>query len=169
MDVLQNSNVKCKGTGAAPSSRGHDPTAVVSSPKTLTSEQFKQRMAWDRHARALTVFLEAPSAASEARVRGTGNRWIAAYLGEGPDAERAHRLLDERLFNVRLPVLAKHLHGLGVRPVAECLLEIAGNDHGDRVTLLAVLERYANLDPATVRGVGGDDFPPVPLHAVPSP
>ena len=135
----------------------------------ITPEQRRQQAVWHRHARALTAFLENPSTEREARVRDTGNRWIAAFLGKGPDAEHAHRFLDERLFNVRLPVLAEHLHGLGLRPVAECLLEIAGNDDGARVMLLAVLERYAKLDPATVRAVGGDVFPPTPLHAVPTP
>ena len=169
MQVLPDSHGNYKSGGTAPPSRRHDPAAVVSFPTTLTLEQLRQQTVWRRHVRALTAFLETPSAASEARVRGTGNRWIAAFLGEGPDAERAHRFLDERLFNVRLPVLAKHLHDLGPRPVAECLLEIAGNDDGARVTLLAVLERYAKLDPVTVRAVGGDVFPPVPLHAVLTP
>ena len=125
----------------------------------LTPEPRRQQAVWRRHARALTEFLETPSAASEARVRGTGDKWIASFLGEGQDAEQAHRFLDDRLFNVRLPILAQHLHDLGPRPVAECLLEIAGNDDGARVTLLAALERYAKLDPATVQAVGGDVFP----------
>ncbi len=139
-------------------------TPPTSAADHITPEQRRQQVAWRRHARALTAFLETPSPTSEAHARRTGTRWIKAYLGEGQDAEQASRLLDERLFNVRLPVLAKHLHGLGARPMAECLLEIAGNDDGARVTLLAVLERYAKLDPATVRGVGGDVFPPAPLH-----
>ncbi len=160
MSVLQNSNVKSKGNGAAPSSRRHDQADVVSFPASLTPEQRRQQAAWLHHARALTAFLETPSPTSESRVRDTGNRWIKAFLGEGPDAEQAHRFLDDRLFNVRLPVLVQHLHGLGPRPVAECLLEIAGNDDGARVTLLAALERYAKLDPATVQAVGGDVFPP---------
>ncbi len=143
--------------------------APPTSPEALTPEQRRQQFVWRRHVRALTAFLETPSATSEARVRGTGNRWIASFLGEGSDAEQAHRFLDERLFNVRRPILAQHLHDLGPRPVAECLLEIAGNDDGARITLLAALERYARLDPATVRRVGGDVFPPAPLHAVPAP
>ncbi len=166
MEVLRNSLGEHKGDGAAAPSRRHDQAAVVSFPTSLTPEQRRQQAAWRRHARALTAFLETPSATSEARVRGTGNRWIAAYLGEGPDAEQARRLLEERLFNVRLPVLAKHLHGLGPRPVAECLLEISGNDDGARVTLLAVLDRYAKLTAAMVAAAGADVFPPVPLHEV---
>ncbi len=100
-------------------------------------------------------------------MRRTGTKWIKAYLGEGQAAERAHRLLEERLFNVRLPVLAKHLHGLGVRPLAECLLEIAGNDDRAHITLLTALERYSKLTPAVVAAAGSDVFPPVPLHEVP--
>ena len=169
MDVLPDSHVESKGGSAAPPSRHHDQADVVSFPASLTPEQRQQQAVWRRHAQALTTFLKTPSSTSEARVRGTGNRWIKAFLGEGPDAEQAHRFLDDRLFNVRLPVLAQHLHDLGPRPVAECLLEIAGNDDGARVTLLAVLERYAKLDPATVQAVGGDIFPPVPIHAVPAP
>ncbi len=167
MSVLQTFDVKIKGAVTAPPSRHHDQADVVSFPTALTPKQRQQQAAWRRHARALTAFLETPSSTSEARVRGTGDKWIASFLGEGQDAEQAHRFLDDRLFNVRLPVLVQHLHDLGPRPVAECLLEIAGNDDGARITLLAALERYAKLDPATVRGVGGDVFPPVPLHEVP--
>ena len=166
MSVLQTFDVKSKGAGAAPPSKHHDPATVVPLPTALTREQRRQQIMWRRHAAALSTFLEGPTRDNEIRARDTGDRWIAAFLGQGQDAERAHRSLDDRLFNVRLPVLAKHLHGLGPRPVAECLLEIAGNDVGARVTLLAALERYAKLDPATVRRVGGDVFPPAPLHEV---
>ncbi len=166
MDVLHNFAVENKGNGAALSSRRHDQTDVVSSPKALTPEQRHQQVVWRRHVRALTTFLETPSPTSEDRARSTGTRWISAYLGEGQDAEQARRLLEERLFNVRLPVLAKHLHGLGVRPLAECLLEVAGNDDGARVTLLAALERYSKLTAAMVAAAGADVFPPVPLHEV---
>ena len=169
MEVLQNSCGKSKNNGAAPPSRHRDPADVVSFPTALTPEQRRQQAVWRHHARALTAFLEAPSVASEALVRRTGTKWIKAYLGEGQDAERAHRLLEERLFNVRLPVLAKHLHGLGVRPLAECLLEIAGNDDGAHITLLVALERYSKLTPAMVAAAGADVFPPVPLHTAPAP
>ncbi len=169
MDVLPDSHVEIKGGDAAPPSKRHDQADVISFPTVLTPKQRQQQAAWRRHAQALTAFLETPSAASEAHVRGTGTRWIKAYLGEGHEAERAHRFLDTRLFNVRLPVLVQHLHDLGPRPVAECLLEIAGNDDGARVTLLAALERYSKLTPAMVAAAGADVFPPVPRHAAPAP
>ena len=141
-------------------------TSLTRAVDHITLEQRRQQAIWRRHAQALTTFLETPSATSEARVRGTGDKWIASFLGEGQDAEQARRLLEERLFNVRLPVLAKHLHGLGVRPLAECLLEVAGNDDGGHITLLVALERYSKLTPAMVAAAGADVFPPVPLHAV---
>ncbi len=166
MNVLPDSHVESKGDGAAPPSRHRDQADVVSFPTALTPEQRRQQAVWNRHAQALTAFLETPSVASEALVRRTGTKWIKAYLGEGLDAERAHRSLDDRLFNVRLPILAQHLHDLGPRPVAECLLEIAGNDDRAHITLLTALERYSKLTPAMVAAAGADVFPPVPLQEV---
>ena len=157
-------NLEPPRSGAAPPSKRHDPAAVVSFPTTLTPEQRWQQAVWRRHARALTAFLEAPSAASEARVRGTGNRWIAAFLGEGVDAEQAHRSMDERLLKVRYQMLVTGLHALGPRPTGELLLEVIGGDERLRDDVFALLERYTRLTPEEVRAVGGDVFPPAPLH-----
>ncbi len=159
MSILQNSNVKSKGNGAAPSSRRHDPATVVSSPTTLTPEQRRQQTVWRRHVRALTAFLETPSPTSEARVRGTGDRWIAAFLGEGKDAEQAHRFLDRRLLKVRYQILVNNLHALGPRPTGELLLEVIGDDDRLRDDVFALLERYTRLTPAEVQAVGADVFP----------
>ncbi len=167
MDVLPDSHVESKGNGAAPPSRRRNLAPVVPLPTALTPEQRRQQIMWRRHAAALLTFLEEPTRDNETRARDTGTRWIKAYLGEGQDGEQARRILEERLFNVRLPVLAKHLHGLGVRPLAECLLEIAGNDDRAHITLLTALERYPKLTPAMVAAAGADVFPPVPLHEVP--
>jgi len=53
------------------------------------------------------------------------------------------------------------VHRLGPRAVAELLLELKnGADLDDR------LARYAELDPATVRALGADRFPPHPLSVV---
>ena len=160
MDVLQTFDVKSKGAGATPPSRRHDQAAVVSFPTSLTPEQRRQQAAWRRHAQALTAFLETPSAASEAHVRGTGTRWIKAYLGEGPDAEQAHRFLDRRLRDVRYRLLVGRLHALGERPTAELLLEVIGGDERLRDDVFALLERYTRLTPEEVRAVGADIFPP---------
>lgn len=53
------------------------------------------------------------------------------------------------------------LHRLGPRAVAEFLREIGAR--GMRWALIEqLLARYARLDPAVVRAVGGDRFPPPP-------
>jgi hypothetical protein len=61
--------------------------------------------------------------------------------------------------------LAERVHRLGARVVFELLDEIArhhdlGDDVDDR------LARFAALDPAMLRAVGGARFAPVPLRAV---
>ena len=169
MNVLQNPRSDSKGNGTAPPSRRHDPAAVVSFPTALTSEQRRQQAAWHRHVQALMAFLKTPSAEREARVRGTGNLWIASFLGEGQDAEQAHRFLDKRLVDVRYHMLVTRLHALGPRPCGELLLEVIGSDERLRDDVFALLERYTRLTPAEVQAVGADVFPPAPLHAVPAP
>ncbi len=169
MQVLPDSHGNYKSGGTAPPSRRHDPAAVVSFPTTLTLEQLRQQTVWRRHVRALTAFLEAPSPTSEALVRSTGTRWISAFLGEGPDAEQAHRILDRRLLDVRYHMLVTRLHTLGPRPCGELLLEVIGGNERLRDDVFALLERYTKLTPEEVRAVGADVFPPVPLHAVPAP
>ena len=55
----------------------------------------------------------------------------------------------------------EHLHNLGPRPVLEALVEVeAGAD------LDSVLADFAQLDPETVRQLGGDRFWPTPLREV---
>ncbi len=62
---------------------------------------------------------------------------------------------------------AEHLHGLGVRAVAEFLLEI-GSITGTQTAILALLVGYRNrLNPAMLRAVGGDRFPHRRLRPVP--
>ena len=59
--------------------------------------------------------------------------------------------------------MAQHLHGLGPRAVYEFIAELA-RAHGDDV--VRRLEGYHKLDPAVLRALGGDRFPPVPIHLV---
>jgi hypothetical protein len=54
---------------------------------------------------------------------------------------------------------AEQLHALGPRPVLEAMREISGGAELD-----TVLHRYAAIDPVLVRKLGGDRFPPSPLH-----
>ena len=165
MNVLPDSYVESK----APPFRRRDPATVVPLLTALTPEQRRQQGMWHQHAAALLTFLEGPTRDKEIRARDTGNRWIASFLGEGQDAEQAHRFLDERLLDVRYHMLINRLHGLGARPCGELLLEVIGDDDQLRDDVFALLERYTRLTPAEVQAVGADVFPPVPLHAVPAP
>ena len=56
--------------------------------------------------------------------------------------------------------------GCGPRPVAELLIEML-EDVGASPEALDRLERWAKIDPKTVRQVGGRDFPRPPLRVVP--
>jgi hypothetical protein len=51
-----------------------------------------------------------------------------------------------------------HLHSLGVRPLAEFLVELADQTDGKSV-ILDLLAEYERLEPDAVRLVGGDRFP----------
>ena len=57
---------------------------------------------------------------------------------------------------------ASHLHSLGPRPLLEALRQVA-----DGGSIDVVLSEYQRLDPATVRAIGADDFPQIPIHEVP--
>jgi len=62
--------------------------------------------------------------------------------------------------------LVEHLQALGPRPVGEFLLELSAGDPDMEITIRANLERYGRLDAGVVKGLGGDRFPALPLHAV---
>ena len=54
-----------------------------------------------------------------------------------------------------------HLLSLGPRPVLEALVEVEAGADLDRV-----LADYARLDLEVVIALGGDKFPPAPIHGV---
>ena len=58
--------------------------------------------------------------------------------------------------------LVECLHQLGPRAVGELLLEV-----GEPDDLLLCLERYADLDQAIVRALGGSEFPQPSINEVP--
>ena len=60
----------------------------------------------------------------------------------------------------------EHLHALGPRAFGEFLIELIGQDHSLRMDVDVLLERYARLDIEITRALGGDKFPPVPIHEV---
>ena len=82
-------------------------------------------------------------------------------IGDNDDQERttfhSHRQVDARFV-----WLVAHLHTLGVRPVAEALLEV-----GDLDDIMLVLERYGHLDVDLVKALEGDRFPAPFLEEVP--
>ena len=59
----------------------------------------------------------------------------------------------------------KHIIALGERPLAELLAEIARST--DQSSFIADrVAAYAALDVVTIRALGGDNFPPMPLEVV---
>ena len=99
----------------------------------------------------------------------------ARWATGGPRDHRAWRLdasKDTRsphnpqgLAGQRLEHLVERVHALGVRPLAELLAEIA-TVTGQHVRVVDLVEEYAQLDPAVLRFLGGDRFPPMPLGVV---
>ena len=69
-------------------------------------------------------------------------------------------------FDPRFHRLIDHLCSLGPRPVGECLLQLIGTNDDARTALIILLEQYRRLDAGVVQAVGGDVFPPAPIHAV---
>jgi hypothetical protein len=62
---------------------------------------------------------------------------------------------------------AEHLHLCGARVIAEYLREVAQRIGGMPAMLNTLGEYERRLDPAVLRRVGGDRFPPRALHVVP--
>ena len=73
----------------------------------------------------------------------------------------AEDLLQDRRFQRDV----ERLHGLGARAIYELLAEI-GRARLCRLDIETRTARYAQLEPATVRAVNGDLFPPPPIHKV---
>ena len=57
------------------------------------------------------------------------------------------------------------VHALGARAVAELLAEV-GAERGIQHLIDQKASRYATINPDHLLALGGDDFPPVPLHEV---
>jgi hypothetical protein len=77
------------------------------------------------------------------------------------EAIRAAERAVEHTTDARFQRQVERLHDLGPRAVGELLREVAnGADLG------LCLTRYARLDPAVVKALGGDQFPPLPIYEV---
>ena len=66
---------------------------------------------------------------------------------------------------LRLQRQAERVHALGPRPFFEFCRELA-EAHDIGADMQRRLAKYARLDPALIRALGADHFPPPPLHEV---
>ena len=73
--------------------------------------------------------------------------WPTGPLANGP------------LFDARFRRHIDHLCRLGPRPVAECFLQLVGNQDDARTALIVLLEQYQRLDADVVAALGGDRWP----------
>jgi hypothetical protein len=69
---------------------------------------------------------------------------------------------------LRLQRDCRHLHSLGPHALSEALLEIADRTRG-LSEICETLVEYRRFTPDILRAIGGDRFPPPPLHLVPQP
>ena len=59
----------------------------------------------------------------------------------------------------------ERLHGLGAHVTAGLLAEL-GSERGIQTIIDQKVRRFAAIGPQHLTALGGDDFPPVPLHVV---
>jgi hypothetical protein len=67
--------------------------------------------------------------------------------------------------DLRFRRAVERLHRLGPRPLYEMLVEL-GASRLIRTDIERQVERYVALDSNLLRQLGGDRFPPLPLHGV---
>ena len=84
-----------------------------------------------------------------------------------PEHSRNRRALQcsAEINSARRERLIERVHALGPRPLAEMLAEIAVAT-GQHVRVVDLVEEYAQLDPAVLRFLGGDKFPPNVVEVV---
>lgn len=71
----------------------------------------------------------------------------------------------EVMADLRFRRKVRRLHSLGPRAVGELLAEV-GAERGVQTIIEQKLAQYADLDPATLEAMGGEDFWPVPVQEV---
>jgi hypothetical protein len=88
---------------------------------------------------------------------------VARHEAAEPSPAARHAQADD---DMRFYCLVNRLYELGVRPVAELLLELA-RERMLRGPIEKKLRRYTErLDPATLKALGADRLPSAPIHAV---
>ena len=97
---------------------------------------------------------------------GGASECLAGRL-DAPDNNQNRRALQgsAEIGSPRFERQIEHVHSLGPRPLAELLAEIAAVT-GQHVRVVDLVEEYAALDPAVLRAVGADHFPPMPPGVV---
>ncbi len=88
-------------------------------------------------------------------------------LAERLDASKDTQTVStsQGLAGQRFERLIERVHALGPRVVSELLAEIAIAT-GEPGLIADHVEKYSRLDPAVLRAIGGDKFPPMPLEVV---
>jgi len=94
-----------------------------------------------------------------------GVRVLPVVGGSAPSEIVARLATTQPLTGLRFEHMVKHLHRLGPRATGELLVEIA-HSTGQSSFIADRLQAYAALDPAVLRAVGGDRFPPSVLDVV---
>ncbi len=97
---------------------------------------------------------------------GGASECLAGRL-DAPDNNQNRRAFQDsaEIGSPRFERMIERLHRLGPRVFGELLAEIAAAA-GQHVRVVDLVEEYAALDPAVLRAVGGDKFPPNVLEVV---
>ncbi len=88
---------------------------------------------------------------------------LAEHFFDTEGAPPVGETTTEVLIGLRRERQIEHLHRLGPRAVGELLYEVAEGGDLDRA-----LDSYERLTPSLLKALGGDRFPPAPLHEIPT-
>ena len=93
-----------------------------------------------------------------------GRRWVDDPLSLPDFQHLAREATPKGAFNLKRQRQIEHVHRLGVRAVGELLHQVAKGEDLD-----SALGAYQCLTPNLLKAVGGDRFPPLPIHEVQQP
>ena len=91
-------------------------------------------------------------------------RWVDDPLSLPDSQHIAREAAPKGAFNHKRQRQIEHVHRLGVRAVGELLRQVAEGEDLD-----SALGAYQCLTPNLLKAVGGDRFPPLPIHEVQKP
>ncbi len=93
----------------------------------------------------------------------TANPIIAVHIFGIESPRQIGDITDNVVADLKRQRQVEHLHQLGPRAVGELLREVAKDEDLDRT-----LEGYERLTSDLLKALGGDRFPPLPIHEVQS-